>query len=164
MYCPSCGDEYREGFRHCPECDVELVDELPTAGSEDSFDPDDFSLVDPVCVHTEAARSDAEVALSMLRAYGLRAYLAGSGLEQFSAAGSFGQMTRMPGPLNSIRIMVHPDDAPTARDLLREGTAAEPANEDLENETAPLHWWTAPGFVALILVIVGLFLVCAGIA
>lgn len=29
MYCPIDGDEFQEGFTHCPEHDVELVDELP---------------------------------------------------------------------------------------------------------------------------------------
>jgi cytochrome b subunit of formate dehydrogenase len=29
MYCPVCGDEYREGVTHCPEHGVELVDEPP---------------------------------------------------------------------------------------------------------------------------------------
>lgn len=29
MYCPVCGDEFREGFTRCPEHDVELVDEPP---------------------------------------------------------------------------------------------------------------------------------------
>lgn len=29
MYCPVCGDEYREGITRCPEHDVELVEEPP---------------------------------------------------------------------------------------------------------------------------------------
>ena len=30
MWCPSCGAEYRPGFTHCPDCDVDLVSEQPT--------------------------------------------------------------------------------------------------------------------------------------
>lgn len=30
MFCPSCEGEYREGITHCPECDVDLVESLPT--------------------------------------------------------------------------------------------------------------------------------------
>jgi len=28
MICPSCKSEYREGFNHCPDCDIDLVWEL----------------------------------------------------------------------------------------------------------------------------------------
>jgi hypothetical protein len=29
MFCPKCRAEYREGFRTCADCNIELVDELP---------------------------------------------------------------------------------------------------------------------------------------
>ncbi len=29
MFCPVCKCEYRAGFTHCPDCDVDLVDSLP---------------------------------------------------------------------------------------------------------------------------------------
>lgn len=31
MYCPQCKAEYRQGFRRCADCDVELVNSLPAA-------------------------------------------------------------------------------------------------------------------------------------
>jgi hypothetical protein len=31
MFCPLCKAEYRQGFTHCADCDVELVYELPAA-------------------------------------------------------------------------------------------------------------------------------------
>jgi hypothetical protein len=30
MFCPNCGIEYRAGFTHCNDCDVDLVDDLPS--------------------------------------------------------------------------------------------------------------------------------------
>ena len=37
MFCPNCGIEYRPGFTHCNDCDVDLVEQLPGAetGPED---------------------------------------------------------------------------------------------------------------------------------
>lgn len=32
MYCPECRAEYRPGFIHCSDCDVDLVEELPEEG------------------------------------------------------------------------------------------------------------------------------------
>ena len=31
MYCPECSGEYREGFTHCADCDVDLVESLPAS-------------------------------------------------------------------------------------------------------------------------------------
>jgi len=36
MFCPECKAEYRPGFTHCSDCDVDLVEELP--GEESSSD------------------------------------------------------------------------------------------------------------------------------
>jgi membrane protease YdiL (CAAX protease family) len=40
MFCPSCEDEFREGFTWCPDCDVALVESLPSEPSEPSAPPD----------------------------------------------------------------------------------------------------------------------------
>ena len=34
MYCPKCKAEYREGFTECADCQVLLVNELPTESPE----------------------------------------------------------------------------------------------------------------------------------
>ena len=33
MFCPECRVEYRTGFTHCTDCDVELVNELSVVGA-----------------------------------------------------------------------------------------------------------------------------------
>ncbi len=38
MFCPQCGVEYRPGFTHCTDCDVDLVHELPLARTG-AFEP-----------------------------------------------------------------------------------------------------------------------------
>lgn len=60
-WCPVCKNEYVEGKTHCPDCDVDLVEELPE--EEDSADmpadyefPEDF---DPRAV-LEALSEDSE--------------------------------------------------------------------------------------------------------
>jgi hypothetical protein len=49
MFCPNCKAEYREGFRRCADCDVDLVHELPATSLAtipvDPGDPDE----DPFC-------------------------------------------------------------------------------------------------------------------
>ena len=38
MFCPICKVEYRRGFTHCSDCDVDLVAALPADSTEDSAD------------------------------------------------------------------------------------------------------------------------------
>jgi hypothetical protein len=50
MFCPNCKAEYRPGFTHCVDCDVDLVYELPKTaielrGETEPGDPNE----DPVC-------------------------------------------------------------------------------------------------------------------
>ncbi|HXJ10851.1 MAG TPA: hypothetical protein VNH19_01155 [Candidatus Limnocylindrales bacterium] len=37
MFCPVCKTEYREGFKTCSDCHVELVDDLPVYDSPEAF-------------------------------------------------------------------------------------------------------------------------------
>ena len=97
---------------------------------EESHWEQDKEEAEPVCVLVEASQIDAEVTVSALRGYGIRAFAAGTGMEAWSGAGGIGQMTRVSGPLNEIRIMVHADDLERARQII------DPAGVD-EYETEP---------------------------
>jgi hypothetical protein len=39
-YCPKCRYEYRKGITNCPDCGEWLVDDLPDAIDEDSYEED----------------------------------------------------------------------------------------------------------------------------
>ena len=132
MYCPTCGDEYRAGFTICSDCQVALVPGAPagkttpkeTAPDISSVDADEFGRAEPVCVLIEAAIIDAEITVNALRSHGVRAFASGTGMEVMSEAGAIGQMTRVRGPLNEIRIMVHPDDVERAHEIIDFAAAA----------------------------------------
>jgi hypothetical protein len=51
MFCPVCKAEYREGFRRCADCDVDLVEELPSAAlaTVEPADAED-TQEDPFCL------------------------------------------------------------------------------------------------------------------
>ncbi|HVB33128.1 MAG TPA: hypothetical protein VNJ52_01955 [Patescibacteria group bacterium] len=44
MFCPNCGIEYRPGFTRCNDCDVDLVDKLPSEEEPAEGEPADDSL------------------------------------------------------------------------------------------------------------------------
>ena len=129
---------YREGFARCLDCDVELVEDLPVEEPE----PYVFERTEPVCVWVATAVIDAELVVVSLRAHEVRAFAAGTGLEFFSEAGAIGQVVRLPGPLNSIRIMVHPDDEDAARAFLATPAPAEP--EPYDEALPPPRWTVDP--------------------
>ena len=94
---------------------------------------------EPVVVRTVANTVEAELILGLLTSNGVRAYVAGTGAETYTEAGQIGQMTRVPGPLNEIRIMVHPDDAIDARAIL-----SDEAPVQVEAGEIPGRWTTDP--------------------
>ena len=57
-WCPNCKNEYREGVTTCPDCDVELVDELPEEIEEEEREPQPVVLMEA---------SDTEVGEKIVR-------------------------------------------------------------------------------------------------
>lgn len=129
MHCPNCGVEYREGFTRCSDCLVDLQPgppPEPESGERLDFRwQEEFGDAEPLCVLIEARIVDAEITVNALRHRGVRAFAAGTGLEQWSEAGGFGQMTGVPGLLNEIRIMVHPDDFKIAQRVIDDARNVE---------------------------------------
>lgn len=58
MFCPSCRGEYREGFTHCEDCGLDLVEVLPTAPHDSSEVTTVFRTSDPVVWMTAKALLD----------------------------------------------------------------------------------------------------------
>lgn len=122
-YCPNCRAEYHDDVEICHGCQVALVDRPP----QDPVHP--WESIEPVVIHTAAAVIDADLIVGLLNANGVRAFAAGTGAEVWTGAGQIGQMTRIPGPLNAIRIMVHPDDVDDARAILDQPAASVVAGD-----------------------------------
>ena len=43
-WCPKCKNEYREGITHCPDCDVDLIEELLPEQEESVKIPEDYEF------------------------------------------------------------------------------------------------------------------------
>ncbi len=104
MFCPKCRSEYRPGFTRCADCDVSLVDELPTGDTGDplvAFETSDASLI--------------PIVESLLRGAGIPFEMRAAGLQGLFAAGQLGGFNPVSGP---VAFLVAAGDARRARELL----------------------------------------------
>ncbi len=62
-WCPICKNEYVEGRTHCPDCDVDLVEEFPAEVIEESapYIPDEEELQDLAARAAAASQMDTHV-------------------------------------------------------------------------------------------------------
>ncbi len=130
MFCPSCGSEYREGFSRCADCEVSLVDTLPSP-AEAHPDPGDvetvFATGDPVLLMT---------ATSLLDAAGIPYFTRGEGTQDLLGLGRLGTgFSILAGPME---IRVGARRSQEAADLLREAEI-EPAEVDGDQESDGLE-------------------------
>jgi len=71
MWCPKCKNEYREGFKRCSYCEVDLVPELPKETAEKHEITEKLVTIASF-VHT----IDAQMARSRLESSGIECFLA----------------------------------------------------------------------------------------
>lgn len=122
MYCPECSGEYREGFTHCADCDVDLVDSLPSSegdpGAElvtvlETGDPAELAFVE-----------------SLLRGAGIPFSKRGDHLQNLFALGSLG-FNAVAGP---VILEVTEKHAEAAAQILEAAMPDEVENPDLTGE------------------------------
>jgi hypothetical protein len=118
MYCPECGGEYRSGFTHCADCDVDLVEALP--GAQAAAPPLDMELV---TVLETGDPSELVFAESVLREAGIPFVKKGDSLQELFALGRLGTgFNPIAGP---VLLLVPADRAEAAMQLLEESIPDE---------------------------------------
>jgi hypothetical protein len=152
MWCPSCGAEYRQGFTHCPDCDVDLVEEEPDEPEQPPSGPSPLTL-DPDSLGPELVGVD--VVFGHARGELVRSFLRGSGIEA-SLTGdgeTWGQVYKVfRGPMAAIRVLVRPDDFEHARaslDAARRGLLE--IDGDDAGRPGIMYWIGFAGLVWLVL-------------
>jgi hypothetical protein len=137
MFCPNCGIEYRAGFTHCNDCDVDLVEELASegeaAGAEGEASEDSLELL----WHGTQGNIFTEITLALDDA-GIR-----YNREKLDARLAFGGST----PLN---IWVPADQIDAARKVLEDTLTliAQPVVTDAPGSSEDEGDWTdAPAIV-----------------
>jgi|GraSoiStandDraft_46_1057282.scaffolds.fasta_scaffold893096_2 hypothetical protein len=126
MFCPECGGEYREGFTHCADCDVDLVAELPA-------DPTELLRnLTLVTVLETGDPGELAFAESVLRGAGIPYAKRGESLQDLFALGRLGTgFNPVAGP---VLLQVPEEQADAAADLLEESLPAQPGEGEGEWE------------------------------
>jgi hypothetical protein len=125
MFCPECGGEYREGFVHCADCDVDLVENLPR--------PEEMPDSELVTVLETGDPSELLFAESVLREAGIPFVKRGESLQELFALGRLGTgFNPVAGP---ILLQVPEEQADAAAELLEESMPDQP--EEWEQEAEP---------------------------
>lgn len=104
MYCPKCKSEYVDGITRCPDCDVDLVEELPDKKKR-AGDPD----IKFVSIITSSDLGLIAIAKSILEEENIDYFTQGEGFNNM-----FNPIT---GPID---ILVREEDEQNARDFLQE--------------------------------------------
>ena len=101
MFCPKCRVEFREGFRTCSDCNVDLVEELPPL---DEDKPEFVHFVEILATY-----NPADVAF-------LKSLLESEGIQYFFNGEHFMYMRPLADP---VRLMVREDQVEDAIELVK---------------------------------------------
>jgi hypothetical protein len=120
MFCPTCRSEYRDGFVHCADCDVDLVSDLPPAPAPD----DERSQIQLVEVFETGDPAEMSVLKSLLQDAEIDFTTSSETAKDYYAGGrgSFGF-----GPM---KLYVRSEDAAAASEIIADlGEEAPPPEE-----------------------------------
>src|SRR5262245_61204072 len=109
MFCPKCRTEYREGFLKCSDCDIPLVDQLPThhpVKHRRRSKPDHSELV---VLRTFPTVIAADLAKSALESVGLESMVRSDNKGGQNPGLAFSQ---------GVELLVRADDVAAANDML----------------------------------------------
>jgi hypothetical protein len=123
MFCPQCNAEYRPGFTRCIDCDTELVDHLVA----DVIDAEAARSSGYAPVATVQGQLEADQICSFLGANGIDAVVEGEPFRNLHGI-------RI-GGIAALRIMVPPELAVAARDLLTKADRGELTIDAADGET-----------------------------
>jgi hypothetical protein len=124
MICPNCKAEYKAGFTRCSDCDVDLVDRLPS--QPESPGHDEFPAYVPVT--TAQGQLETGQIQSFLESNGIPSEIRG---ESFRTV--YGLVV---DGLGAVDVLVPKEQAATALDLLDKADHGELAIEESSDETS----------------------------
>lgn len=102
MFCPKCGAEYREGFTHCADCSVDLVNDEPKANE------DQLHYVAMVEVFSTYNPGDIAIIKSILDGEDIHYYFQGENTNIMVGGGAY------------ARLLVPSDQVERVKDILEE--------------------------------------------
>ena len=103
MFCPNCKAEYREGFTHCSDCDVDLVPSLSESGKKEGGN-DDVTFIPILSTFN---LGDIAILKSILNDQGIEYFLQGE------------NTAHIRGYMDPTILMVRNDQAESIKELLK---------------------------------------------
>jgi hypothetical protein len=125
MKCPRCGSEYREGFTHCTDCDVDLVPSAPSAEAGDGR-----NQIELVKVFEGGNPAVIPLVESLFEDAGIEYSTSSESLQELFALGRLG--TGHNNAIGPVIFYVRQEDETEARAIL--ATLDEPDLEELPDE------------------------------